>query len=78
MARHLHPDLAPARSTTTIRCGGMGRTTLGLGSKSVNHVAGLKCQGCPRPVKFGEGNLWLVGFRGLHFLEPGAPCQRLY
>jgi hypothetical protein len=43
------PSLAPARSTTTIQCGEMGRTTLGLSSKSVNHVAGLKCQRCPRP-----------------------------
>src|ERR1035437_3030725 len=51
MARHLNPaSLRPAQ-TTTIQCGEMGRTTLGLSSKSVNHVAGLKCQRCPRPGK---------------------------
>ena len=49
MARHLNPaSLRPAQ-TTTIQCGEMGRTTLGLSSKSVNHVAGLKCQRCHRP-----------------------------
>src|ERR1035437_2252526 len=70
MARHLNPaSLRPAQ-TTTIQCGEMGRTTLGLSSKSVNHVAGLKCQRCPRP---GE-----APSRGEEVVTTGLVCRFMF
>jgi hypothetical protein len=69
---------APTPSQDAVRLCWNEQNEALAGSKSVNDVAGLKCQSCPRPVNFGSNPPQISGNLASDPPPGVAPQRRLW